>query len=632
MSPAKLQSILQNGLVHHRAGRLAEAEVLYGQARAAAPKNFDVLYLCGLLARQQNRTSKAIDLLGRALKANPSAVMCAVRLAGVLLSARRSLDAEQHLRHALKLKPDFHEAWDQLAECLKAQDRLPEAIACHEKAVAAKPDYAAGWVNFGFTLRLSGRPADALRCHERAAKIAPNFAPARFGRAQCLQQLHQVRAAVAEYDAFLQLQPHAHEARSNRLFALHNLEDITREDLFTEHVAYGRALGELVPPVFNNAPDPQKRLRIAVLSPDLRDHACAYFIEPLLRHLDREQFELYLYHDHMRDDAVSTRLRAHAVRWRNFSGQGTEQVEQQIRADNLDILIDLAGHTGITNRLPVLARKVAPVQVTYLGYPNTTGVPAIDYRFTDAIADPEGEADAFATEQLVRFAPTAWTYQPPADAPAVAPPPCLINGYVTFGSFNDLAKITDSTLVAWGRVLDRVPGSRLRLKGRGLHDASLRAALVQRLTQAGIPVDRVEMLARTPDTVSHLAQYHTVDVALDTFPYHGTTTTCEALWMGVPVVSLVGDHHVARVGASLLAAAGHPDWSTDSPDAYVRAAVMLASDSGQLAAIRRELRADLQRGPLLDHQAQSRCFGAALRGCWVQWGERTAESNVPAKQ
>lgn len=604
--------------------------MLYGQARAAAPKNFDVLYLCGLLARQQHRLAEAVDLLSRALKLNPNAVMCELRLAGVLLSVRRIPEAEQHLRHAVRLKPDFFEAWDQLADCLKAQDRLPEAIACHEKAVAIKPDFVAGWVNFGFTLRLTGRTAEALRCHERAAAISPDFAPARFGRAQCFQLLHRLPEAVAEYEAFLQLQPHAHEARSNRLFALHNLDGITRDQLFAEHVAYGKALGEFVAPVFTNNPDAQKRLRIGVLSPDLRTHSCAFFLEPLLRHLDPAEFEIYLYHDHIREDEVSARLRPLGAVWRNFSSQPTAVVEQQLRADNLDILVDLAGHTGIINRLPVLARRVAPVQVTYLGYPNTTGVPAVDYRFTDALADPEGEADAFATEQLVRFAPTAWTYQPPAEAPAVAPAPCLANGYVTFGSFNDIAKITDRMLEIWSRILARVAGSRLRLKGRGLEEAPVRAALLERVVRAGIAADRVELLERTSDTESHLAQYHGMDVALDTFPYHGTTTTCEALWMGVPVVSLLGDRHVARVGVSLLTAAGHPGWSTTSAEAYVQAAAMLAADPAALAAVRLGLRDDLKRGPLLDHRAQSVRFAAALRTCWTRWSKRRAELPLPA--
>lgn len=632
MSPAKLQSLLQNGLTHQRAGRFAAAETFYRQARVAAPKNFDVLHLSGLLAHQQGRGAEAIDLLRRALALSPQAVMCELRLAIALGAMQRHAEAEKHLRHAVEVKADFHEGWDQLATCLKHQDRIAEALRCHEKAVALKPDYAAGWVNFGFTLRLAGKQAEALACHERALAAAPDYAPARFGRAQALQQLHRVREAIADYDAFLALRPQAHEARSNRLFALQNLDDISREQLFAAHVAYGRALGGSAPSQsFASVADPARRLRVAVLSPDLRAHSCAYFIEPLLRHLDREAFELYLYHDHFREDAVTARLRPLAAVWRNFSGQSNAVVEQVIRGDNLDVLVDLAGHTGITNRLPVLARKVAPVQVTYLGYPNTTGVPAIDYRFTDAIADPVGDADAFATETLVRFAPTAWTYQPPQDAPDVAPLPAQARGCVTFGSFNDLAKITDTMLATWSRVLAAVPASRLKLKGRGLSAGGVREALEERLARAGIELARVELLERTPDTVSHLALYHDVDIALDTFPYHGTTTTCEALWMGVPVVTLVGDRHMSRVGASLLTAIGHPEWCANERDGYVRIATELAGDIARLAAIRAGLRAELHASPLLDFTGQAACFGAALRECWAAWCERANPAELAAR-
>jgi predicted O-linked N-acetylglucosamine transferase (SPINDLY family) len=623
LSPAKLQSLLQNGLVHHRAGRLAEADSHYRQARVAAPKNFDALHLSGLLAQQQKSWSDAIDFFRKALQINPKAVTCEVRLAGVLLAIQRSVEAEHYLRHVVAIKPDYHEGWDQLAICLKAQDRLAEAIACHEKVVTLKPDDAAGWVNFGFTLRVSGRPTEALRCHEKAQTLAPNFAAARFGRAQALQQLHRPREAIAEYDAYLRLQPHSHEARSNRLFAMQNLSEVTREQIFADHVAYGRSLGNFPNPVFAQVADPGKRLRIAVLSPDLRQHSCAYFLEPLLQHLDREAFELHLYHDHFREDGVTARFRALADQWRNLSGQSNVAVAQQIRDDHPDILIDLAGHTGITNRLPVLARRVAPVQVTYLGYPDTTGVPAVDYRFTDALADPAGDADAFATEKLIRFAPTAWTYLPPIEAPEVAPAPCLARGHVTFGCFNDPAKITDPLLSAWSQILAGVAGSRLRLKGRGLGDPALRADLEGRLTRAGMALERVEFLERTPDTASHLALYHGVDVALDTFPYHGTTTTCEALWMGVPVVSRTGDRHVSRVGASLLSAAGHAEWATTSEEAYIRTAVTLANDRERLAAIRRGLREEMKHGPMLDHAGQAAALGTALRACWTQWCQST---------
>ncbi len=626
LSPAKLQSLLQSAIGHHRAERLAQAEMIYRQVRAMAPRNFDALHLSGLVAYQQERVADAIDLLGRAHRLDPRHSTCELRLAAALIAGQRLAEADKHLRHALQLKPDLVEGWDTLATCLKAQDKLLEAAACHEKAVAVKPDFALGWVNYGFTLRLLGRHEEALTCHQRALDLDPKFAPARFGRAQSLQQLHRLRESVAEYEAFLTLQPQSLEARSNRLFALHNLEEISREQLFAEHVAYGQALKPAPTPNFACAPDPERKLRVAFLSPDLREHACAYFLEPMLRQLDREAFEIYLYHDHFREDAVSVRLRSLGAVWRNVSGQSATQLEATIRADAPDVLVDIAGHTGIINRLPVLHRKVAPVQVTYLGYPDTTGVPAIDYRFTDALADPIGEADAFATEMLVRFAPTAWSYSPPGDAPDVAPLPALNSGVVTFGCFNDLAKITDSALMAWGRVLAAVPGARLRLKGAGLGETATRARMERRMADAGIALERVELLERTPDVRSHLALYHGIDIALDAFPYNGTTTTCEALWMGVPVVTLRGDRHVARVGASLTTAIGRSDWIAEDVDGYVQLAAAWARRLPELAALRAGLRDNMVRSSLLDHAGQAERLGAALRGCWTKWCAR-----VPAE-
>ncbi|MCX6951156.1 MAG: hypothetical protein NTV51_03080, partial [Verrucomicrobia bacterium] len=254
------------------------------------------------------------------------------------------------------------------------------------------------------------------------------------------------------------------------------------------------------------------------------------------------------------------------------------------------------------------------------------GLPAMDYRFTDAVADPVGEADAFATEKLVRFAPTAWSYAPLAGAPEPAPPPCLARGHVTFGCFNNLAKLTDRVLVLWGRVLQAVPGARLRLKGRGLGEPAMRARYFERFGRLGLPTDRVDLLERTAGTEAHLAMYQDVDIALDTFPYHGTTTTCEALWMGVPVVSLVGDRHMSRVGASLLTAVGRAEWLAQNADDYVRIATGLAGDPARLAAERSGLRAALAASPLLDHAGQAARFGAALRQCWAAWCARTVSS------
>ncbi len=624
MSPQKLQSLLQAGLAHHRAGRLPEAEQQYRQARAGAPKNFDALHLSGLVAYQLGRMTDAADWLGRAQRLNPQHAVCAMRLALALVGLRRLPEAEQHLRRAVALKPDLPEAWDNLAYCLKVQDRLGEAVRCHEEAVKLKPDYAVGWYNFGLTLNLLGREAEALACHDRALAADPDYATARYGRAQALHKAHRMEEAVGAYGEFLQLRPQHHEARSYRLFALQNLDSVPRETLLAEHLAYGRAVGAAAPRDWRNPPDPGRRLRVAVYSPDLRSHSCAYFLEPLLQHLDRTEFDLVLYHDHFREDAVSARFRALAGVWRNFIGMTAADMEAAVLADAPDILVDLAGHTGMSNRLPLFARRLAPVQITYLGYPDTTGVPAMDYRFSDDTADPAGDADRFCTEALVRFSPCAWTYAPPADAPDVAPGPSAGGGPVVFGSFNNLSKVTAGTLALWARVLGAVPTARLVCKSSGLDEAGGRARLEARLAAAGLPVERVDLLGRTDDTRSHLALYGRMDVALDTAPYNGTTTTCEALWMGVPVVSRRGDRHAARVGASLLRAVGHPEWSVGSDDDYVQVAAALAADPVRLAAVRKDLRPRMAASLLCDHAGQSRRFAGALRACWERWCARSA--------
>lgn len=618
MHPSKLQTILADAVARHRAGKLEEAEVRYAEARAAAPKHFDVLHLSGLLAYQLGRVEAAVDWLTRAHRIDRKSAVCEMRLGLALLMAGRVAEGERHLRSAVKTQPDFAEGWDNLAYCLKIQDRLAEAIPCHQRATKLKPDNPALWYNFGLTHSLQGRSLEALRCHERALAADSAYALARFGRAQALHQLHRMPEAVAEYGKFLEVHPEHHEARSYRLFALHSLERISREDLFAAHVEFGRVVGHFPEPKFHHAPQFDRRLRLAILSPDFRAHSCAYFIEPLIQQLDRVGFELCLYHDHFRQDAVSERLRKSAAMWRELVGKSNAAVETIIRADAPDVLIDLAGHTGMSNRLPLFARRLAPVQITYLGYPNTTGLTAMDYRFTDSVVDPVGEADAFATERLVRFAPTAWAYAAPSDAPLVGPLPCASQPF-TFGCFNNPAKITDTMIAVWAKILTAVPDARLLLKGSGFNEAATREHYLTRFARHGIAGGRIELIDRTIDTASHLALYGRVDVALDTFPYHGTTTTCEALWQGVPVVTLRGDRHMSRVGVSLLTAVGRTEWIGNSPEDYEHIAVALAADRPGLAAIRAGLRAAVAASDLGQHAAQAKRFGEAIRACWKTW-------------
>ena len=631
MKPERLKTCLQEAIAHQQAGRLSEADALYKRLRSAEPDNFYVLYLSGLSAHQQGRSGEAIGHLGRALRADPKSGVCRSWLGLAFLAQGDVTKAEECLRVSVEGDPSNADGWEGLALCLKVQDRIDEALACHRRVVALRPRDALAWCNFGLTLRFQGRLTEALACQEQALAADPHCVEARFGKAQALQHLSRLDEAVAEYDGVVARAPRNLDALSYRLVALHYLDGVSRERLFEEHVAYGRALGAPCETrVFPNEPNPVRRLRVAILSQDLRSHSCAFFIEPLIAHLDRSQFELLLYFDHFREDDTSRRLRTHAAVWRNFVGVSAQEVERAIREDAPDILMDLSGHTSMVGRLPLLARRLAPVQVSYLGYPDTTGVPAMDFRFTDAVADPAPEADGFATERLVRFAPTAWAYRPPADSPEPQPASAAQGAPVTFGCFNYLGKITDSVLGLWGRLLEAVPHSRLMLKGSGFGDAAIRSRYAERMRRMNVDVARVVLVERTTSINEHLALYNDVDVALDTFPYNGTTTTCESLWMGVPVVSLRGDRHVSRVGASLLAAVGHPEWVASGAEDYVRIATDLASNPQRLAAAKRGLRGELTRSAIMDHAGQARRFGDALRACWQGYCDQRAAAPVEA--
>jgi protein O-GlcNAc transferase len=639
MSPAKSQAQLQSAVTHHLAGRWDEAARLYEILRIANPRDFQINHLLGALRQQQGRPAEALGLLEKARRSNPRSAPTLMCLGLALGALGRREEAETALRESLRLDPRSHEAWVNLGTLLTAAGRLTEAIEAIRRGVELKPDYAQGWTALGTTVQLAGRGGEGIGYHTRALELEPGHPTAYFARAQALFSCHRPEEALADFEAHLARYPEHIQARSYRLMLLNYRDDLSREQVFAEHLTYGQtvevAMAPTTPSETQN-PEPKtqnserhappaaaRRLRVAFLSPDLRTHSVAFFLEPLLAHLDRAQFETFLYHDHFTVDPMSERLRRHASHWRHVVGQADEIVEAQLRADAPDILIDLTGHTGM-NRLPLFARRIAPVQISYLGYPNTTGLRAMDYRLTDAWADPVGETDRFHTEKLVRFAPTAWCFTPPEDAPSPAPPPSQ-SGALTFGSFNALSKLSDHTLRLWREVLAAVPHARLAIKSYGLETDRWQ----QRLSQAGIALDRVSLLQPKPGIAEHLACYAQIDIALDPFPYHGTTTTCEALWMGVPVVTLAGDRHAARVGVSLLHAVGHPEWIAQSDAEYVAKAVALAADPARLTAMRATLRAEMSRSPLLDHAGQAARFGTALRQLWQAQTQEPAGLRPP---
>lgn len=607
---------LQVAVRRHLAGEWDAASAIYERLALSAPNDFQVNHLLGTLRQQQGRSHEALPYLTRAhriCRRSAPTLMC---MGVVLGSLGRLEEAEKALRQSIALDPQAYETWLNLGVHCAQSGRNTEALDAFQRSVKIKPDYARGWTGMGSVLLFTGRGVEAIACHTRALELDPGQPVARFARAQAFQACHCADEALADFDEHLKLRPEHHEARSFRLFVLNYRDDLSREALFAEHLAYGRAVetgqGASTPNRWPNKPDPERRLRVGFLSPDLRTHSVAYFIEPIIAQLDRSQFEVILYHDHFIVDSVSKRLQETADSWRHIAGLKPEAVEKTLRTDDPDIVIDLAGHTGF-NRMELFARRIAPVQATYLGYPNTTGLRAMDYRLTDPIADPPGDSDPFHTERLVRFASTAWAYAPPPGAPE--PVSCRSEGPVTFGSFNALAKLNGSTLRLWREVLDAVPGSRLVLKSA----SEALPGWSRRLAEAGLPADRVELLAPAQSVAEHLAGYARMDVALDPFPYNGTTTTCEALWMGVPVVTLAGDRHSARVGASLLAAVGRPEWIASSQAGYVQIAANLALDARGRQALRSVLRDDMRRSALLDHPGQAKRFGAALREMWRTW-------------
>ncbi|HEY4300937.1 MAG TPA: tetratricopeptide repeat protein [Candidatus Didemnitutus sp.] len=648
MNQRKIQQAIESALALHQRGELDEAARLYAEVRHNAPNRFDAWHLAGALEFQRGRLPEAVELLNRARRLDSQSVPCKLFLGMALADLGRFAEAEKPLQSALEKMPGHAEAWLNLARAHRAlgrpaadivaalrraaalepdragtQEQLGEALAAGDGLVAAEPHFrrateldpglACAWTNLGLALiEKPGRLDEAFACLERAITADPMSVEARASRALALLHAYRQEDAAAEYETAVLLEANNPRLLSARAMLSNYLPGRDAEAVFAFHTEFGRRF-PAPPTAIVSDRDSERRLRVGFISPDLRTHPVATFLEPLLRHLDRQAFEVVLFHNDRRKDAVSERLRGYAAAWHDLNSLDDDAAETLVRRTAPDILVDLAGHSS-GNHLSLFARRLAPVQVTYLGYPNTTGLAAMDFRFSDELADPTGAADALATERIVRFAPTAWAFQPPEDAPAVTARP--EGASVVFGSFNNFTKVTDDMLQVWSRILSSVPDSRLMLKSRYFDEPSVIAAVSARLRTAGVAGDRFSLLAPRSSLREHLDAYAGVDVALDTFPYHGTTTTCEALWMGVPVVTLAGDRHAARVGCSLLTAVGHPEWIARDSDAYVRIALELAADRAILARHRGRLRDELRRSPLLDHSGQANRFGDALRKCW----------------
>ena len=545
----------------------------------------------------------------------------AVRRAKVLVQAGDLTEAEDECRKVLDFDFDHPGAHYLLGVCLISHNCAAEAAEEFRRSVTVAPDQPDAWSNLGFCLNVLRQPVAAEDACRRAIALNPRHFTALSNLGNALQLQGRCAEAVAAYRASLALSQQR-GTHQNLLLALNYVPGVAPQEIYAEHVRWAERYANPLAGnwAHRNDRDPDRRLRVGYVSPDFCRHSVAFFLEPLLEAHDRRDVKVYCYSDTAAPDEVTERLRHHVDRWRDFRGRKENHVRKQIwEDDRIDILIDLAGHTA-GNRLLDLARRLAPVQMTYLGYPNTTGVAAMQYRITDAWADPVGVTDAFHTERLIRLPRCAWCYRPPEESPVeVAPPPCLLANHVTFGSFNKLAKISPVTLDTWAELLRHVPGSRLVLKARDLGDADVRRRMADAFASRGVEPARVEFLGPVRSLAEHLSMYARIDIALDTFPYHGTTTTCDALYNGVPVVTQAGQVHVSRVGVSLLHSVGLEELVAQTPQQYVEIAARLAGGSQKLRQLRTQLRPRMVASPLMDSRGLAQEMERAYRTAWRAW-------------
>lgn len=639
------------GMIAGRVGRYDLATDLIHQAISVAPNNPIYHSNLGNFLRSQGQYDQAIISCRQALALNRDFAEAHNNLGNALQDSGQLDEAMVCYQQALALKPDFPEAhnnlgnalwgkgqFDQALACceralalnpdlpdahnnmgntMRDKGQFDQAIACYQRAIAVKPDYPEAHNNLGNALKDIGQFDEAIECYQRAVAFKPNYSEAHNNLGNALKNKGQLDEAIDSYRRAMDLNPNFVGAYDNLLFALHCHPASDPQSLFAEAQRWNRKHAEplqrYVQPHSNDR-NPNRRLRIGYVSPDFRGHPVGRFILPLLTAHNHDAFRTFCYAQVAAPDTLTAKLQAEADVWRSIVGLSDEQAAEMIRQDQIDILVDLAAHTA-KNRLLIFARKPAPVQVTFLGYPGTTGLETIDYRITDALADPPGQTERYHTEQLIRLPQTAWCFAP-TDSLPVSP---RRNGPITFGCFNNFAKVTEPMLRCWSKILQAVPRSRLLLKASTLGCDSVRHQVLQILNASGIDPNRVELRGFEATHTGHMALYEQIDIALDTFPYHGTTTTCEAVWMGVPVVSLAGATHVSRVGVSLLSSIGLPELVADNPEQYIQIASDLANNLPRLNELRSTLRQRMQASPLMDTKSYAQDIEAAYRTIWRNW-------------
>jgi predicted O-linked N-acetylglucosamine transferase (SPINDLY family) len=633
-----IDKALQSAITEYNKGNLEQAEALCRKILIKKPKHGDALNLLGMISYGEKNYDAAINFIKQALQYNPDNFYFHNNLGTAFKAIKQLDDAIIHYRKALQINPNFPDSYNNLGTALQGKRHIDEAITYYQKALQINPQYADAYFNLGTAYRAKGQFDEATLFYQKALKINPNFVEAYNNLGVDFKERGDLRESLYYFQKVLQLSPAFVEAYnnigsilsdqgkladaeiyfrralqlkpdfsvcySNLLLSMNYGSRYDSRTIYTEHLNFAKQFaGPLSTDILPHMNERilHRPVRIGYVSPDFRRHSVNYFVEQVLSGHDRKRFEVFCYSDVLSPDEVSQRIQTYPVRWRDIVGMTDEQAAILVRSDKIDILVDLAGHTGY-NRMLLFARKPAPIQVSWLGYPNTTGLPTVDYRIVDRYTDPPGMTDPFYTEKLIRMPESFLCYQPEKNSPEAGTLPALSTGYVTFGSFNIISKITPEAIVTWSRILKEVPKSRLLLKAKSLFDGDTREYLSALFKQQGITEERIIFLFHTKSYKDHLAVYDKIDIGLDTFPYHGTTTTCEALWMGVPVITRAGDKHASRVGVSLLSNIGLPELIAQTDEEYIEIAMRLSEDMEKLQSLRERLRDMMTNSPLTNSE------------------------------
>ncbi|HTV47746.1 MAG TPA: tetratricopeptide repeat protein [Phycisphaerae bacterium] len=651
MPEMTIEQLLNPAVEHHQAGRLAEAEAIYRRVLAQQPNNADALHLLGVLLGQKGQYQDAVEFIRRAIAVNPSAATFYLNLGITLEKLNLNQDAASAYREALRLKHDFANAHNSLGNLFRRLHQIDEAIAECRLAVQFKPDFAEAYNNLGIALHVAGKHDQAIEAFHAAIRVKPLFGQAHNNLGNLFLQLHQIREAftechlaalispdlaearnnlatvlleqgrfdlaINEYHEALRLKADYVNAHSNLIYTLYYCPTVDIAKIANELADFNRRhalpLKKFIQP-HHNDPNPERKLRIGYVSSDFCDHASAFFLDPLLRNQDHEQFEIFCYAHVLKPDVFTGRFQSYADHWHSVVALSDQQLAEQIRADGIDILVDLKLHTK-DNRLLVFAYKPAPVQATWLGYPGSTGLSTIDYRLTDPHLDPPGLDDKFYSEQSLRLPDCFWCYDPLTKEPPINELPADQNGFVTFGCLNNFRKINDKVLEIWAKVLRAMPNSRLLFLAP---PGETRERAISKFEQENIVQARLEFIDHQSRT-DYLKHYHSIDLSLDTLPCNGHTTTLDSLWMGVPVVSLSGKTSMGRAGKSILTNIGLPELIAQTPEEYIQIAVKLAKDMPRLAELRKTLRQRMEASPLMDAKRFARNIEAAYREMWQKW-------------